>query len=252
MIARVQWCVRMQLDAQKGEMRAAVETMVEAEKEMEAVHFEKRQLLSHWNSSLRAISARETSLAAIKAAIHEQQEQDLSISNEIHRFRKDALEQQVCSIPSVYRKQIRWRWQCHVRYNCEHWVIQVRHETLSATVEKLECDIQSVKKSMDAVKDKGERMQEMLTKLERAQSSMDERLQQCNMHKQALNTEITATDKLFTRSNAENMAAEDKMLAVLGEQLTVEKGSAGAAAHIQKKQKAVRPMVPQSLQLVHV
>ena len=88
----------MQLDAQKGEMRSAMETLVEAVKEMESVHFEKRQLLSQWNSSLRAISARETSLAAIKAAIHEQQEQDLSISNEIHRFRKDALEQQVCSI----------------------------------------------------------------------------------------------------------------------------------------------------------
>ena len=94
---------------------------------------------------------------------------------------------------------------------------------------------------METVKDKGERMQEMLAKLERAQSSMDERLQQCNMAKTALTAEIATTDKLFTRSNAENMAAEDKMLAVLGEQMTVQKGSAGAATHIQKKQKAVLP-----------
>ena len=96
-----------------------------------------------------------------------------------------------------------------------------------------------VKKSMDTVKDKGERMQETLVKLERAQSSMDERLQQCNMAKQALHAEIGTTDKLFTRSNQENMATEEKMLSILGEQMTVQKGSAGAASHIQKKQKAV-------------
>jgi coiled-coil domain-containing protein 40 len=77
-----------------------METLVEAEKEMESVHFEKRQLLSQWNSSLLAISSRESALAAVKAAIHEQQEQDLSISNEIHRFKKDALEQQVSPVPS--------------------------------------------------------------------------------------------------------------------------------------------------------
>ena len=97
---------------------------------------------------------------------------------------------------------------------------------------------------MDTVKDKGERMQEMLAKLERAQSSMDERLQQCNMAKTALTTEISTTEKRFNRSNAENMAAEEKMLAVLGEQMTVQKGSAGAATHIQKKQKAVRSSFP--------
>ena len=119
-------------------------------------------------------------------------------------------------------------------------------------MDKLENEIQGVKKSMDTVKDKGERMQEMLAKLERAQSSMDERLQQCNMAKTALTAEITTTDKLFTRSNAENMAAEDKMLAVLGEQMTVQKGSAGAATHIQKKQKAVLPPSPQhSVKLLH-
>lgn len=120
-------------------------------------------------------------------------------------------------------------------------MLQVRHETLSGTVEKLECEIQAVKKSMDTVKDKAERMQEMLSKLERAQSSMDERLQQCNMAKTALTAEIASTDKTFTRSNAENMGAEEKMIAVLGEQMTVQKGSAGAATHIQKKQKAVLP-----------
>ncbi len=44
-----------QLEAQKRETRAAMETLAEAETEMESVHFEKKQLVAQWKSSLVAI-----------------------------------------------------------------------------------------------------------------------------------------------------------------------------------------------------
>lgn len=44
-----------QNEAQKRETRAALETLAEAETEMEGVHFEKKQLLSQWKSSLLAV-----------------------------------------------------------------------------------------------------------------------------------------------------------------------------------------------------
>lgn len=44
-----------QLEAQRRETRAARETLAEAESDMEGVHFEKRQLLAQWKSSLNAI-----------------------------------------------------------------------------------------------------------------------------------------------------------------------------------------------------
>lgn len=91
----------LQVDAQKGEMRSAMETLVEAEKEMESVHFEKRQLLAQWKSSLLGISSREKALAAMKQAIHDQQEQDLSITNEMQRFKKDTVAQQVRGLLSA-------------------------------------------------------------------------------------------------------------------------------------------------------
>ena len=62
---------------------------MEAEKEMEGIHFEKRQLVAQWQSSLLAISHREDALTAIKKAMHEQQEQEMSIVSEIGRFKKD-------------------------------------------------------------------------------------------------------------------------------------------------------------------
>ena len=40
---------------QSRETRAALETLAEAEAEMESVHFEKKQLLAQWKSSLLAI-----------------------------------------------------------------------------------------------------------------------------------------------------------------------------------------------------
>ncbi len=45
-----------QLEAQKRETRAALETLAEAEAEMESVHFEKKQLVAQWKSSLNAIA----------------------------------------------------------------------------------------------------------------------------------------------------------------------------------------------------
>jgi hypothetical protein len=90
--------VCVQVDAQKAETRAATETLVEAEQEMEAVHFEKRQLTAQWRSSLLAIARREEALAAIKEAIHKQEEQERSIVNELARFKKDIQAQQVRSV----------------------------------------------------------------------------------------------------------------------------------------------------------
>ena len=71
-----------------------METLVEAEQEMEAIHFEKRQLIAQWHSALLAIGRREGALAAIRESIHKQDEQERSIANELARFRKDVREQQ--------------------------------------------------------------------------------------------------------------------------------------------------------------
>lgn len=107
-------------------------------------------------------------------------------------------------------------------------------------MEKVEGEIASAKKSMFTMRDKGERLHNMFSKLERAQTDMDENLKRGAMEEQAISTEISATDKLHMKANNENMAVEERMVAVLGDQMTSEKGSAGTASHIQKKRKAVR------------
>lgn len=44
-----------QLVSQQKETRAAQETLAEAEADMQGVHFEKKQLVAQWKSSLNAI-----------------------------------------------------------------------------------------------------------------------------------------------------------------------------------------------------
>eukprot|EP00892_Ulva_mutabilis_P005312 jgi/Ulvmu1/3152/UM015_0192.1 len=93
---------------------------------------------------------------------------------------------------------------------------------------------------MFSARDKGERLHNMFSKLERAQVDMDGNLKRGVMEEQAINAEIAASDKLHMKANNENMLVEEKMVAVLGDQTTSEKGSAGTAAHVQKKRKAIR------------
>ncbi len=52
----VRVCVYTQVEAQTRETRAALETLAEAEAEMASVHFEKKQLVAQWKSSLLAIA----------------------------------------------------------------------------------------------------------------------------------------------------------------------------------------------------
>jgi chromosome segregation ATPase len=116
----------------------------------------------------------------------------------------------------------------------------VRHESLTGIMERLESELAACQRSIDATKDKGERLGEAFAKLEKAQASMDERLAQCALAKKALESQVAATDKAFMRASAQNVEVEEKMVSVLSEHTTVEKGAGGTAKQIQQLRKAVR------------
>lgn len=58
-----------QLQAQQRETKAAVETLHDASTEMEAIQFEKRQLVNQWKSSLIGLQRRDDMLNQIETAI---------------------------------------------------------------------------------------------------------------------------------------------------------------------------------------
>jgi len=75
--------VDAQLIAQKQETEAATATLREATKEMEAIEFEKQQLMQQWRSSLVGMQRRDEALQNVQNALKEQEEAELAVENEI-------------------------------------------------------------------------------------------------------------------------------------------------------------------------
>jgi chromosome segregation ATPase len=122
-----------QLEAQKRETRAAMETLAEAESEMESVQFEKKQLMAQWKSSLNAIQKRDEALSAIKQSLTEQQENERSMEAEFTGYKKDILKQ------------------------------QVQNEQLTSVLKKVEGESLFVGKQIEAFVEKQDRLQEVST-----------------------------------------------------------------------------------------
>merc|ERR1719217_1017360 len=72
-----------QLVAQKQETEAATTTLREASREMEAIDFEKKQLLQQWRSSLVGMQRRDEALQNVQQALKEQAEMELAVESEI-------------------------------------------------------------------------------------------------------------------------------------------------------------------------
>merc|ERR1719393_481630 len=72
-----------QLVAQKQETEAAVATLREASREMEAIEFEKKQLMQQWRSSLIGMQRRDEALQNVQQALKEQAEMELAVESEI-------------------------------------------------------------------------------------------------------------------------------------------------------------------------
>jgi chromosome segregation ATPase len=79
------WCAG---GVTQAETTAARNTLKEAEAEMDAIHFEKKQLVQQWKSSLIGISRRDEALQATEEALRKQHEQEASIVTEMQGYRR--------------------------------------------------------------------------------------------------------------------------------------------------------------------
>ena len=77
-----------QLLAQRGETTAAATTLKQAATEMEAINFERKQLLQQWKSALIGMQRRDEALQATEDALLKQREQEMAIDSEIVGVKK--------------------------------------------------------------------------------------------------------------------------------------------------------------------
>ncbi|GLC36058.1 hypothetical protein PLESTB_000533200 [Pleodorina starrii] len=202
--------VSAQLEAQKRETRAALETLAEAEAEMENVHFEKKQLVAQWKSSLLAIQKRDEALSAIQDGMREQQQQELSLELEIEGYKKD-----------VTREQL-------------------KHEALTAVVRKVEGDSVFVQKQIEAAQEKQSRLQEIMAKLAKSLEHTEAEVGRVLTEKKALQGEADAVERAITRVAAESRAIEEEMLSALSDQTTAEKATSKTASDTSDLRRKIR------------
>merc|ERR1719230_1297845 len=164
-----------QLVAQKQETEAATTTLREAAREMEAIEFEKKQLMQQWRSSLVGMQRRDEALQNVQQALQEQAEAELSVENETRGLQV-----------SIRQEQERHEQLCSLRdrNDKEMQYLHSQMTTIKQDREKLMDQFNVLKKSMDGHIDE-------TTKLKAAVNEHNHTLEVVERNVQGVSRDIT-------------------------------------------------------------
>eukprot|EP00899_Mesostigma_viride_P013156 jgi/Mesvir1/21841/Mv04224-RA.1 len=208
-----------QLAAQSQETAAAKEMLAEAEMEMENINHEKKALVAQWRSSLIGMARRDEALQATEAALQKQREQEMAIDSEVEG----------------YKRSIRNE--------------QERNEQLTGVLKKAEGEAEFLRRQIDLLRERGERLQETFAKLQRSLDQTSEAQEAGKSEARKLEVESGEVDKALVKVNNEMRATEDAMLTKLSEQMTEEKGAQKMARTCKELRAKAAEQTVQAVQL---
>jgi len=183
-----------QLIAQRKETGAARATLEEAAQEMEAINYEKKQLTAQWKTSLVGMARRDEALQATQEALRKQAEETTMIEAET----------------SAYKRQIK--------------EAEGKNEQLTQQLRKMEAEGEFLSKNIDTCREKKERLMETHARLTASLEETEAHLEKAHKEAKALDDETNKTEKDIAKTTAESREHDERMLANLSEQTTVEKG----------------------------
>lgn len=205
-----------QLIAQQKETKAAVETLQDAATEMEAIHFEKRQLLHQWKSSLIGLQRRDEVLANIEKGIQKNKDVLLNLQGEINGFRLSL------------RKT------------------QEQSETLTLLLGKLDGEVDHLKRQIASVSENRDTLMDQYSLYSKTLQQIETDLSQVNQERQALQLEVSAVIKLTRQTASQTAKIESEIAENLQNQTDIEKGTIGTKkdngklrAQIHEKESAI-------------
>jgi len=209
-----------QLISQRNESAAAAQTLKDANLEMEAVQFEKKQLLNQWKTALIGMQRRDEALQATEAALHKQHEQEMALESEMSGVRK--------AIKSEEEK----------------------NETLSTTHNKLKAEVLSIESTIDSTREKCGRCEEQFAMLNKSLEQTDAELAGLAQTQTKTQGEVTLLEGQVQKMQLKAKVLEDAVMSTLGEQMAVEKGTQNTAHAAEKLRSTVaeKEMVSAQLQ----
>jgi chromosome segregation ATPase len=199
-----------QVAAQKQETKLARDTLAEALAEMEAVEFEKKQLLQNWRSSLVGMQRRDEALRATEDALTKQKEQLLTLDNEI----------------VGYREAIR--------------DAQTKNAKLSSVLSRTEGEVSNLEKQIDALLARKAETSERFTVLQRNLVDKDNERKQADDEARALQAQIDGVKKKSQRVAQEIIEVEDRISKTLSQHSMLKKGSEAALADAEVMKNKIR------------
>jgi len=193
-----------QLISQRGETGAAAQTLKQASTEMEAINFERKQLLQQWKAALIGMQRRDEALQATEEALLKQREQE------------QALDAEVAGVKKAIKKE------------------EEKNETLVSTESKLEADERATDANIAACNEKQERHHERFAMLNRSLEQTDAELAKVAQTEKSLEHEVSALETQVQKTLMEAKTVETTIFSTLGEQMAVEKGTENSAKATEK------------------
>ncbi|KND03997.1 uncharacterized protein SPPG_01445 [Spizellomyces punctatus DAOM BR117] len=186
-----------QLLAQQKETKAAMETLQDAATEMEAIQFEKRQLLHQWKSSLIGLQKREEVLQQIDAGIQKNKDTILNMTGEISGFKHSL------------RKA------------------QEENESLTVLLNKLEGEVDFLKREIGSINEQKEKLKESWTMYTKSLSQTEAELGTVMLERQTLQMEMSAVQKQTHITVVATQKLQSEITEHLQTQLSISKGAQG-------------------------
>merc|ERR1719265_2304303 len=193
-----------QMLAQKQETEAAVSTLREASREMEAFEFEKKQLMQQWRSSLIGMQRRDEALQNVQQALQEQTEGELSIENEIRGL------------------------QNSIRAE------QERNEQISALRDRNEHEMQYLQTQMTTIKADRERLMEQYNMLKKSLEHTSAETSKLDTAIQDSQSQLEVVEKNIQKVSRETTSLFGKIEDETSEQTTVERSEANSRKSVKK------------------
>ena len=196
--------------AQGEETQMARDTLAEALSEMEAIQFEKQQLLQQWKTSLIGMQRRDSTLRATQEALNVQKEQLMALDNEIIGYRHSI------------RKE------------------QEKNEKLTQVLAKTENEVNFLEKQIDQLLERKQKSTDKFTMLKRSLDHTDAETKRTEADMKAIQADVADVANRHQKVSREVTEMEAKVMETLSVQTTLKKGSQSALQEIERMKNTIR------------
>ena len=196
--------VESQLASQRNEAMSAQQTLADANKEMERIRFEKKQLISAWNSTLLGMQKRDQALELARSATLKITEETISLGSSEQKLRQ------------AIKKE------------------QEQNEKQTLASNKLEAELRTLSAAADIARTTRAKSEERFAMLNKAIEQTEAELAQLNVQKAHVVSEARAIETQVRKAHLEAKELRDAAFATVGDRLVLEKGASNAASAAEK------------------